>query len=82
MTKTDLQALAERHGMTLARDPITREGTGYYLQYVDTIAELDDLAGTDAGREAAYPCTVVRERYDDCYTYKVLAPKGWLTLWD
>ena len=83
MTKKQVFALAEKHGMTMARDPITREGTGWYLQHSKLIPELDEMADSKELYDAAYPCYIERLwEIDDEYTYKLVVPRGWISLWD
>lgn len=44
MTRTELKALADRHGMEIGRDSITGEAWGLYVVTEQLIPELDELA--------------------------------------
>lgn len=82
MTKHELIALAGRYGMSILRDPITREAWGLMLETDQDIPELDALAA-DIWSES---CIAVTKDYSACalpgaHRYTVACPVEWFDLW-
>ena len=83
MTKPELIALADRYGMSILRDPITREAWGLMLETDQDIPELDALAADIWGE----CCVAVTKEYGTyaaahgTHLYKVICPVEWFDLW-
>lgn len=83
MTKSELIALADRHGMSILRDPITNEALGLALETEQDIPELDALAA-DIWAENPVAVEKVLSPYQEAHgthLYKVICPVEWFDLW-
>lgn len=83
MTKSELIALAARYGMSILRDPITREAWGLALETAQDIPELDEIA-----RDSDLASRILVTKEYDAYQaahgthlYKVICPTEWFDLW-
>ena len=82
MTKIEVKALADRHGMIILRDPITNEAHGVYCDTEDTIPEPDAIANTaDWHNPAPGAVAVERQAFGPVYRYTIHCPSGWFDLW-
>ena len=76
MTQSELIALADLHGMSILRDPITNEACGLALETAQDIPELDALA-TDIWAENPVAVEKVLSPYQEAHgthLYKVTCP--------
>lgn len=83
MTKSELIALAERYGMSILRDPITREAWGLALETAQDIPELDEIA-EDSDLTSGIIVTKEYGAYaaaHGTHLYKVVCPTEWFDLW-
>lgn len=82
MTKSELIALADRHGMSILRDPITSEAWGLSLETAQDIPELDSIAA-DSDLTSRI---IVSKEYGayaaahGTHLYKVICPTEWFDL--
>ena len=83
MTKIELKAIAEKYGMEIMRNPITREAWGLKLETTENILELDAL-GSDPFH---FEQVAVTKEYGVLYEvngthlYTVYCPTDWFDLW-
>ena len=82
MTKSELIDLADRHGMSILRDPITNEAWGLALETEQDIPELDALAA-DIWAENPVAVEKVLSPYQEAHgthLYKVTCPVEWFDI--
>ena len=83
MKKNELKAIAEKYGMEIMRNPITREAWGLKLETAENIPELDALAGDPWHFEQV---AVTKEygvfyEVNGTHLYTVYCPTDWFDLW-
>ena len=79
MTMKDARALAERYGMEIQRDPVTREAWGCSVDSAAAIPELDALADDHQPNDIG---TVIRATLPGYgYRYELHVPVYWFDLY-
>ena len=82
MKKAEAKALAEKYGMEIMRNPVTREAWGCAVDSPDLIPELDELADDWMPEHLNSPAWVERVRLEGYgYRYVLHVPVTWFDLW-
>lgn len=79
MKRAEAKALANKYGMRILREPITKEAWGLYLESQECIEELDAMAHQEIDPcflEADYGCQDV-----GVVRYTLICPTSWFDLW-
>lgn len=82
MTKSELKAIAEKYGMEIMREPITKEAWGVLLKTKEDVPELEKFL-TESYRYTDGTITVEDFGLGMCdvHFYRVMCPADWFDLW-
>lgn len=83
--KNKIRKLAEKYGMEILREPITREAWGVYIDSGANIPELDKLQEEMDQRDripASNEAVMTTEYIANTVRYKIICPTSWFDLYD